>query len=86
MKRPLKTIPFTQQPLFIFRTLAALDVFSVEIGSKKKIYVYIYINIQHYYCIRSFVGIYILHHGIVRTRLQICIFTKTLDNFKNIYE
>jgi len=38
MKHPLKTIPFTQQPLFIFYTLAPLDVSSIGICSAKYIY------------------------------------------------
>lgn len=46
MKRPLKTIPYTQQPLFIYCTLAPLDVFPIEIGCEKN--VYIDINIHHY--------------------------------------
>lgn len=41
MKRPLKTIPFTEQPLFIFYTLAPLDVSSIELCSVKKKYIYI---------------------------------------------
>jgi len=35
MKHPLKTIPFIQQPLFVFYTLAPLDVFPIEIGREK---------------------------------------------------